>query len=163
MRTISILDCCCLLTVEVLELNIEPRQANMERIKKLSGNHACCDKLKTLSNLQLDLRTERNVRFHRGEEQALTGDDITFQTTARFKHMRGMTGTDRQGRKINLKRSYAEAIDGLRSKFLVNLNGWSACLDELYDALLPEFEKRFRPKFRSSSGFGRIHGAYGQG
>ncbi len=37
MRTISILDCCCLLTVEVLELNIEPRQANMERIKNYRG------------------------------------------------------------------------------------------------------------------------------
>src|SRR2546423_1155044 len=34
MRTISILDCCCLLVVDVLELDIEPRQANIERIRK---------------------------------------------------------------------------------------------------------------------------------
>ena len=79
MRTVSILDCCCLLTVEVLELDIKPRQANIERIRKASGNHLCCDKLQAISNLQLDLRTERNIRFHRGEESPLTDDDATFK------------------------------------------------------------------------------------
>jgi hypothetical protein len=163
MRTISILDCCCLLAVEVLELNIEPKRANIEQIKKRSGNHACCDKLRALSDLQLDLRTERNIRFHRGEEQALTDDDITFQTMARFKHMGGMTGTNRHGRKINLRKSYTEAIDGLRRKFRVNLKSLSVSLDGLYDVLFTEFEKRFRPKFRNSSGFGHIHGVFGKG
>lgn len=68
MRTISILDCCCLLAVEVLELNIPPRQASIDRIRTASGNHPCCQKLQAISDVQLDLRAERNVRFHRGEE-----------------------------------------------------------------------------------------------
>ena len=113
MRTISILDCCCLLAVEVLELNIRPREASIKNIERLSRNHPICGKLQELSDFQLDLRTERNIRFHRGEEVALTDDDIAFKMAALFTHRgQGMTGTDRHGRKINLKKSYAEAIVG---------------------------------------------------
>jgi len=163
MRTISILDCCCLLVVEVLELDIKPRLASIERIRKSSKNHACCDRLQALSDLQLDLRTERNVRFHRGEEESLTDDDITFQVVARFKSFRrGMTGTDRHGRKISLRRSYNEAIAHLRKKFCSNATHVSASLDDLYDTLSEEFEKRFQPKFRGDTGFGRIHGVFGR-
>ncbi|HZS56608.1 MAG TPA: hypothetical protein VFA65_19540 [Bryobacteraceae bacterium] len=162
MRTISILDCCCLLAVEVLELNIKPRDAKIEKIKNLSANHPCCAKLQALSDLQQDLRTERNVRFHRGEEETLTDDDTTFQMVARFKYIgQGMKGTDRHGREINLKRSYDEAINRLRKKFRVNIKGLSSSLDDFYDELSREFEKRFRIKFRAEGSFGHIHGVFG--
>jgi hypothetical protein len=161
MRTISILDCCCLLAVEVLELDVKPRQANIEQIKKLSRKHTCCDKLLELSDLQINLRTERNLRFHRGEEEALTDDDITFQTMARFKHMHRMTGTDRHGRKTSLRRLYREAIEGLRKKFCLNTKLVSNSTNNFFDTMADEFERRLRPKFRGEAGFGRIHGVFG--
>ncbi len=156
MRIISIIDCCCLLAVEVLKLSIKPRQANIERIRLASQNHPCCDKLQTLSNVQLDLREERNIRFHRGIQDELTDDDTTFQTVARFKHWgQGMTGTDRYGRAIDLDRSFAEAIEYLRGKFSKNVENLSNALSPFYDEMHEEFDKRFSPKFNAENGFGR--------
>jgi len=162
MRTISILDCCCLLAVEVLELNIRPRQANIDRIRRASDDHPCCRTLQAISDLQLDLRTERNVRFHRGEEEPFTDDDMTFKMVALFTFRgEGMTGTDRFDRKIDLKRSYSEAIDHLRSKFRRNVQSLRIVLDSFYDALSDEFEERFRKKFRAEGSFGSKHGVRG--
>jgi hypothetical protein len=162
MRTISILDCCCLLAVEVLELSIKPRKANIEKISNLSVNHPCCEKLQALFDLQTDLRFERNVRFHRGEEQAFTDDDATFKLAALFKHRgQDMTGTDQHGRKIDLTRSYAETIYQLRRKFVVNVKGVSKSLDRFYDTISDEFENRFRVKFRATGSFGSMHGVRG--
>ncbi len=163
MRTISILDCCCLLAADVLELNVRPRQANIDRIRSASGNHVCCEKLKAISDLQLALRTERNVRFHRGEEQPLTDDDATFKTAALFTYRgQGMTGTDRFGRPIDLKRFYNEAIDGLRKKFRTSVKDLRAVLDDFYDSLLDEFEPRFKRKFRANGSFGHQYGVFGR-
>jgi hypothetical protein len=159
MRTISILDCCCLLAVEVLELDIPPRQANIERIHKMSENHPCCQKLQAISDLQFDLRAERNIRFHRGEEEPLTDDDTTFKTVALSMYQgRRMTGIDRFGRRISLKRFYNEAIDGLREKFITNVKGLHVVLDDFYDTLSDEFEQRFRAKFRANGSFGHKYG-----
>ena len=163
MRTISILDCCCLLAVEVLELDVKPRQTNIDRIRKLSSNHACCAKLDAISKLQMDLRTERNVRFHRAEEEPLTDDDTTFQVMARYKHWgRDMGGFDRYGRKVNLSRSYNQAIDSLRLKFRIHLKALNSSLSNLYESLFDEFEMRFKRKFRDETSFGRIHGVRGR-
>lgn len=160
MRTVSIFDCCCLLAVEVMELKIKPRQANLERIKKLASNTSCCEALQLLSNFQFRLRTERNLRFHRGEERAITRDDITFQMMARFQHMQEMTGTDRHGGEVNLDRLYNEAITSLRNQFRSNVENLNLYLDDLYNVLSDEFERRFRPKFRGEDGFGRIYGVF---
>jgi hypothetical protein len=164
MRTISVLDCSCLLAVDVLELDVKPRQANIERIREASENHPCCDKLKAISDLQFELRTERNIRFHRGEEESLTDDDTTFKTAALFTYRgQGMTGTDRHGRKINLKRFYSQAINHLRGKFQTNVKNLAGALDDFYDVLSEEFERRFRPKFRAKGSFGRKHGVFAEG
>jgi hypothetical protein len=50
----------------------------------------------------------------------------------------------------------------LREKFCVNVKGVGELLDDFYDTLSDEFEKRFRPKFRGDAGFGRIHGVFGK-
>jgi hypothetical protein len=162
MRLISILDCCYLLAIEVLELNIPARQANIERIRKASGNHPCCQKLRKISDVQLDLRTERNFRFHQGEEEPLTDDDTTFKVAALFA-FRGqdITGSDRFGKKIYLKRSYNEAIDHLRNKFRRSVKSLRTVLDDFYDSLSDEFEDRFRKKFRAKGSFGSKHGVRG--
>jgi hypothetical protein len=153
-RIISVLDCCCLLAVEVLELDVDPRWANPRTIRKLSKDHPCCDELEGLADLQIDLRTERNVRVHRGEQELFTDDDVTFKTAAVIATWgRGGGGTDIHGRKINLRKSYNQAINHLRVKFCVNVEKLSGSLDDLYTSLSSEFENRWRLKRQHPSAF----------
>jgi hypothetical protein len=156
MRIISILDCCCLLLVEVLELDIPPRRTNVANILKLAPNNPCCSMLKILSNFQNELRTERNIRFHRAEEAALTDDDQTFKTVALFAHWgTPMGGTDRHGREINLDRFFRLAIHHLQSKFNPNVKALVKALDNFYGPLHIEFDERFRAKCRREGSFMR--------
>lgn len=122
MRIVSVLDCCCLLVAEVLELDLDPPQANARNIRKLAPDSACCSKLEDLSKLQTDLRSERNIRFHRAEEEALTDDDQTFKIAALFSHQgTPIDGADRYGRKIDLDRVYRDAASRLQKKFNLNV------------------------------------------
>lgn len=156
MRIVSVFDCCCLLTTKVLELNLDPKRANIANIKKLSGNHRCCSKLKKIWDIQRDLRIERNFRFHRGVTAPLTIDDTIFRSAAVIERWgRGVKGTDFYSRKISVQRFYEEAILNLRKKFKKNVKELSAALDAFYGSLYPEFEKRFRHKFRNPSSFGQ--------
>jgi hypothetical protein len=154
MRTVSILDCCCLLSVAVLELGLKPRKSNIDQIRKASKNLTCCEKLQAISDIQRELRTERNFRFHRAEEEALTDDDTTFKTVALFTYRgQGMTGTDRFGRKIDLERFYRKAIDNIRTKFRANTKSLCAALDGFYDTLSDEFNPRHHAKFIANDSF----------
>jgi hypothetical protein len=156
MRIVSTLDCCCLLAVEVLELGMKPRQANPTNIRKLSQDHPCCEKLDNLSDLQRDLRAERNIRFHRGEEEALTDDDLFFQIVAQWSSFgKGISGVDRYGRKISLQRWHGQAIRHLRAKFRKRVKALDVALDDFYDCMLDEFESRFHSKFQDTGSFGR--------
>jgi len=142
--------------VEVLELDIPARRTKHRKHSKLAPENPCFVKLEKLSNLQNELRTERNVRFHRAEEEALTDDDEVFKIAALFSH-RGWPseGTDRQGRKINLDRYYCLAINQLRSKFNPNVKKLVKALDSFYSPLHDEFEKRFRAKCKLEGSFMR--------
>lgn len=154
MRIISVLDCCCLLTVEVLELDISPRRTNVANIRKLAPSSLCCDNLESLSNLQNNLRAERNFRFHRAEEEELTDDDQTFKMVSLYSH-RGssLRGKDRHGKEIDLDRYYHAAIDRLRSKFNLNAKTLVKALSKFYPTLSNEFEARFRTKCRHEGSF----------
>jgi hypothetical protein len=156
MRIISVLDCCCLLLAEVLELDIPARRANVANIRKLAPENLCCVKLEKLSDLQNELRTERNFRFHRAEEEALTDDDEVFKIAALFSH-RGWPsgGTDHRGRKIDLDKYYRLAISQLRSKFNPNVKKLVKALDSFYSPLQGEFENRFRAKCQLEGSFMR--------
>jgi len=155
MRTISILDCCCLLTVAILELDIIPRQTTIDRIRNASNSHPSSDKLKAISDLQFEFRTERNMRFHRAEEEPLTDDDVTFKIAALYAFQgQGITGNDRHDRNIDLTKSYDEAIDNIRNKFRNNIKLLKRPINELYDCLIGEFNTRFSTKFRDPSGYG---------
>lgn len=154
MRMISILDCCCLLTCSVLELPLDPRDASVSKIRKLSFDHESCDKLESLWHSQSELRLERNVRFHRGEESQLTQDDLIFKVAARFASLRmPLVGKDASGQVIDVDRSYSSAIGGLRQKFRRNVKALSASLDDIYSSLHHEFEERFRTKCRAPESY----------
>ena len=156
MRMISVLDCCCLLLAEVIELKMSPRQVNLGSLRKLVPANLCLVRLERLSDLQMSLRSERNIRFHRGEEQWLTDDDETFKIAALWAH-RGqpMTGEDRHGRSLDLNRFYRLAIDHLRSKFKSNSKVLTKALDEFYEGLNLDFEERFRAKCGDAGSFMR--------
>lgn len=154
MRIISVLDCCSLLAVEVLEIDIPPRRTNVASIRKLAPESPCCDKLEKLSNLQNELRIERNIRFHRAEEESLTDDDQVFKIAALFSHRgQGIDGSDRHGRKIDLQEFYRQAIGHLRAKFNLNVEELSRSLDGLYESLSDDFERRFKVKCNEPSAF----------
>ncbi len=147
MRIVSVVDCCALLLAEVLELNISPRDVKLSRIQKLCPGNFCLSALDRLSGQQKELRTERNVRFHAGEEEHFTDDDVTFKIAALWAH-RGnpMSGEDRHGRTIDIDRSFRDAIDQLRVKFNENSRMLVASLDDFYVPLNEEFEGRFKAK-----------------
>ena len=157
MRTISILDCFCLLAVDVLELEIKPRQANIERIRSTTNNHPCCDRLQILSDIQFELRTERNFRFHSGIQRSLTDDDQIFRTFARIEKFskRNVTATNTDGSVTSSRELYKEAIGNLREQFNANVKNLSTALNPIYDSMHDEFEKRFSEKFNCEAGYGR--------
>lgn len=147
MRIISVLDCCSILLASVLELGIDPRKTNIASIAKLAPKNRCIRPLEDLSNLQNILRTERNVRFHRAEEEEFTEDDETFRMAALWAHRgRPLEGKDHQGREIDVSRSYSAAISHLRSKFNSNTRTLIRALDKFYKPLEGEFEQRFKAK-----------------
>lgn len=100
--------------------------------------------LGTMLDEQARLRTERNARIHEGKERDFTTDDQTFQIAARFN---GMKGTDREGRPINVNRSFREGLVGLQREFNNSTRVLVRQLDALYDELGHEFEARFGSRF----------------
>jgi HEPN superfamily protein len=147
MRIISVLDCCCILLASVLELGIDPKKASIANIAKLAPKNRCLKPLEELKNLQDTLRSERNTRFHRAEEERLTEDDDTFRLAARWSHWgRPLKGTDRRGKEINVDRSYKVAINRLRSKFNSNTRILIKSLNKFYRPLEGEFEQRFKER-----------------
>lgn len=156
MRIISVVDCCTLLLAEVLELNIPPREVKPSKIHKLHPGNPCVAVLDRLSGQQKELRTERNVRFHAGEEEDFTDDDVTFKIAALWAH-RGspLNGEDRYGRTIDIDRFFRDAVGRLRVKFNENSKMLVASLDDFYDPLSKEFEGRFKAKCREQGSFMR--------
>lgn len=156
MRIISVLDCCCILLAEVLELNMNPRQVNVASIRKLSPENSSLKELENLSELQSSLRAERNVRFHRAEEEWFTDDDETFKMVALWSHRgRPMSGKDRHGRKIDLDRFYRLATFHLQKKFNANSKILAKALEEFYVSLKDDFEERFVVKCRAEGSYMR--------
>jgi hypothetical protein len=157
MRTISVLDCCCILLVAVLELNLDPRRANVVNISKLTPESKCLQPLMDLSNLQSTLRAERNVRFHRAEEEQFTDNDSAFKTLSLWSHW-GMQakGQDADGNEIDVDQLFVVAINRLRSKFNLSTKAMIKALDKFYKPLEAEFEERFKAKCNASGSYMRV-------
>lgn len=149
MRYISVVDCALLLTNEVFETAIDPRNCSLQNLKKRGVQ---MDVYKVLEGLLADqgqLREERNLRFHRGEERSFSTDDATFKLASLFEHRAsGVRGTDRHGRDIDVSRYFKESSVELQREFNRVSRRLIRGLNRLYDHLAPEFESRFSPRFR---------------
>jgi hypothetical protein len=156
MRIISVVDCCSILLAAVLELGLHPKQAHLDKIRKMSPGNACVDALEDLWRQQEELRIERNVRIHWAEEGEFTDDDETFKMAALWMH-RGssLSGEDRHGRKIDVERYFDDAVGGLRLKFNKNAEILVDALERLYSLLNVQFEERFKAKCSKRSSFMR--------
>jgi len=156
MRIISVLDCCSILLATVLELNLHPKHARLDKIRKLSPGNPCVAALEDIWHQQEDLRAERNTRIHWGEEREFTDDDLTFKMAALWSH-RGsaLSGQDRHGREIDVERYLQAAIRKLRLDFIENSTALIAALEDFYRPLKIEFEARFKAMCGEESSFMR--------
>lgn len=156
MRTVSIVDCALILTNHVLELGLEEKKCNIGNIKRLGANKNIIKALNSISTELSHLTTERNERFHRGIERPFSSDDMTFKTVSLYEHRgTGMIGDDRNGKKIDTDRYMRESLSQLQKIFNRETKKIERKLDNIYDALLTEFNPRFSEKFRNpATGYG---------
>lgn len=148
MRYISVVDCALLLTNEIFECRLAPRDCSLKNLRKAGVPSRIAASLKALLDDQGALRDERNARFHHGAERRHTVDDISFRIAALWEHQgSAMTGIGRDGCRINVSRSFNEGLVELQREFNHSTRQLVRRLDELYDALAPEFESRFVPRF----------------
>lgn len=152
MRYVSVVDCALLVANEVFECGIDRRRCTPEALKKCGVTDHVISILQRLYEIQGELRSERNARFHHGIERTFTDHELTFRTAAFYEHRaRGLRGHDENGRLINPNRSFKEGLVGLQREFNRSARTLIRELDHLYDALGVEFEKRFVPRFRKGA------------
>lgn len=155
MRYVSVVDCALLLSNEVFEVGLERHKCTIENLKKRRIPEEVVSLFVKLRADQGALREERNARFHHGTERGFTLDDETFRMAALFERTAGgLHGRDRDGRRIDVERSFREGLVELQREFNPATRRLIRRLDHLYDQLGAEFETRFVPRFRAGE-FGR--------
>lgn len=151
-RYVSVVDCALLVVGAVFETNLPAEKCSAANLKKAGVPERVLDIAETLRQSQRALRTERNRRFHHGVERALSSHDDAFRFMARFESAgRGSGARDERGKTITLDRLFSEGAAQLQRQFNPALRQLSRELRSLYDALHPEFERRFKPKFRAGA------------
>ena len=152
MRFISIVDCALILANEVFELGQEPRKCSKHRLRKAGLPDDIISIIEIMEGSQEKIRHERNSRFHHGSERSLGADDRTFHIASLMSNMGGITvGKDIYGNNINLHNLYSEAAEPLRIEYNSSLKALSEDINTLFDSLEPQFELRFKPKYKSSN------------
>lgn len=150
MRYISVLDCALIVANTVYEAALPHRECTVAKLQKKSVSKSVIDLLSELQKDQGELRTERNARFHHGDERQFTGDDQTFRIAALHAHWGGgVAGKDRNGRRIDIDRYFKEGLVELQRDFNRVTRRLARQLDRFYDMLSVEFEARFVPRFRA--------------
>lgn len=150
-RFISVVDCSLQLVNVVYETNLPPPDCKMKKLKQAGVSASVIDHLGIMLDEQSLLRSERNARIHEGVERTFTLDDQTFQMAALFGRGSGMRGVDRNGRRINVNRSFREGLVGLQREFNGSTRKLVRQLDALYDELWQEFETRFGPRIAKAT------------
>lgn len=150
-RFISVVDCSLQLVNAVYETGLPPPDCKMKKLKQSGVSASVIDHLGGMLDEQARLRTERNARIHEGVERSFTLDDQTFKIAALFERGHGMSGVDRNGRRINVNRSFREGLVGLQKEFNRSTRKLVRQLNPLYDELWQEFETRFGPRIAAAT------------
>ncbi|WP_200939831.1 Cthe_2314 family HEPN domain-containing protein [Brevundimonas sp. Root1279] len=149
MRFISVVDCAMLVINEVFECKLDASKCSIGNLRKSEVPNSVTDLLGAMMVAQGSLRPERNRRFHHGAERGFTQDDMIFRTAALMEHRGGVAGTDSFGRPLNMERSFREGLVELQKEFNAASRKLVRQLNNLYDLLEPEFERRFAPRFKA--------------
>ncbi len=150
-RFVSVVDCSLQLVNAVYETGLPPPSCKLKNLQRSGVSHAVIDHVGMMLDEQARLRSERNARIHEGVERKYTQDDQTFRIAARFGRVQGMTGRDRDGRRVNVDRSFREGLVYLQRDFNLSTRLLVRHLDALYDALWREFEARFGPRIAAAT------------
>lgn len=156
MRFVSVADCAAILTNEIFEKGLKPKNCTMTNLQKIKIPKNVLSALEEISKDRGGLKTERNVRFHHGLERKISSDDSMFRMAALWERWgQGLKGNDRHGNRINTSRYLREGLVELQRDFNSANRKLSKDLIQLYDLLFDEFESRFSPKFNDpDTGFG---------
>lgn len=150
MRLISVTDCAALLINDVFQCGIKPRLCTIDALQKASVPVAVLEALKNLNGGHIELRSERNYRFHHGFERAFSDDDTTFRIAALYEHrFSEIDGTDQHGRPVDPKRYFRDGIQELKGEFVPATRNLYRNLRRLYDLLDEAFDAQFSLMFRA--------------
>ncbi|NDV87738.1 hypothetical protein GTW51_13610 [Aurantimonas aggregata] len=149
-RYVSVVDCAMILVSQVFECTLAFEACTAQNLKKKSIPGELLAHLVAMIDDQGDLRHERNRRFHHGLERRFSSDDQVFLVASLFEHrFSGAVGPN--GRALPVERLYREGLVELQREFNAAMKKLVRQLNWLYDALHPEFDRRFSPKFRAGS------------
>ena len=147
-RYISLVDCAMILVSEVFECALAFENCTAQNLKKKSVPPEILAHLAAMVDDQGDLRRERNRRFHHGLERRFSSDDQVFRVASLFEHrFNGAVGPN--GRALPVERLFREGLVELQREFNTVMRKVVRQMNGLYDALHPEFDGRFSPKFRA--------------
>ncbi|MCF4126409.1 hypothetical protein [Methylobacterium sp. SyP6R] len=147
MRFISVIDCSLQLVNSVYEAGLPASECKMKKLKQAGVSALVIEHLGVMLDEQARLRKERNERVHEGIERSFTEDDVTFRLAAKLAFI----GTDRNGRQIDVNRSFQEGTFKLQSEFNNATSILINQLNALYDELEKEFEIRFAEKISTAT------------
>lgn len=157
MRIVSVYDCALLLTNEVYETQLKPRECNLSALERNGVPLPIIELLRKVAHDGENLRYERNLRAHRGVERPLSSDDTTFKFAGHMEknNGRGVKGTDQHGRRINTQRYLKEGLVYLQREFNKSGRVLVKNINQLFELLNDEFDPRFSAKFNDPiSGYG---------
>jgi hypothetical protein len=151
-RYASVIDCALILTNQVFQFGLSPRECRIEKIVKADLPAELVNHFQAMLDEQEQIRSDRNARIHHGYERPLTDDDTTFKTASFLSDkLGGVVGSDVYGRKIDVDLSFREGLVGLQREFNLHVRRLERQLDRLYDLLWREFEERFGPLIASAT------------
>jgi hypothetical protein len=152
MRFFSVVDCALMLTNDIYETSLEPKKCTIDQLRKSNVPLAVLSVLSEMGKDKGNLRSERNARFHHGEERSFTDDSVTFWTAAIFeKNGNPLTGSDQYGRRINIERSFKEGLVELQREFNAASRQLIRQINVFYDLISIEFDSRFTPRFHAAT------------
>jgi hypothetical protein len=147
LRYISVVDCASILVSEIFECGLPFVTCNITNLKKKSVPNPIIIQLNRMVADQGLLRSERNSRFHHGFEREFSSDDLMFRTGALFEHrFNGALAED--GQMLPMEALFREGLVELQREFNGVMRTAVKRIEKFYDALYPEFEQRFSPKFK---------------
>jgi hypothetical protein len=152
-RITSVRDCTYLLINDIFELGLNARDVSRRSlIDHLSiPVHPFNKFINDIADIGKDLRKERNLHMHEGEERELGEDPTTYFIASIFEGWgREISGNDQFGNPINLDENHRRVMEQIESDFTSNAIMLQNTLYDLFDELKPIFMNKIHEKRHTS-------------